>query len=112
MGKRVFVTSDKFGSGDEELGSLLMRNFIYSLARDENPPLSIAFANGGVRLTCEGSESLEDLGLLAEKGVVIRSCGTCLDFFGLTEKLAVGEVGTMPATVSAMLSDDAAVVIG
>lgn len=112
MSKRVFLISERFGRGDDELGALLMRNFIYSLARDENPPASIAFANSGVRLACEGSESLDDLRLLADKGVAIRACGTCLDYFGITDKLAVGEVGTMPATVAAMMSDDACVVIG
>jgi selenium metabolism protein YedF len=112
MGKRVFVISDRFGSGDDELGALLMRNFLYSLARDDDPPISIAFANGGVRLACEGSESLDDLRLLADKGVPVRSCGTCLDYLGLTESLAVGEVGKMPQTVSAMMSVDGAVVIG
>lgn len=112
MAKRVFILSERFGSGDDELGALLMRNFLYSLAREENTPVSVSFANGGVRLACEGSESLDDLNLLAEKGVAVRACGTCLDYFSLSEKLAVGEVGTMPATVAGMMSSDDAVVIG
>lgn len=112
MPKRLFIISDTFGSGDERLGALLMRNFIYSLARDEVAPVSVAFANAGVRLTCNGSDSLDDLTILAEKGVAIRSCGTCLDYLGLTESLAIGEVGAMPGTVSAMLSDEDVVVIG
>jgi len=106
MSKRVFITTDRIGRGDDELGRLLMRNFLYSLARDPNKPLAVMFMNEGVRLACEGSDSVDDLRLLAEDGVAIKACGTCLDFLGITDKLAVGEVGTMPETVAALMGPD------
>ena len=51
--------------------------------------------NGGAKLSVEGSDSLEDLKLLESQGVEILTCGTCLNHYGLTEKLAVGNVTNM-----------------
>lgn len=111
MAKRIMILSDRYGAGDDELGRLLMRNFLYALAREEQRPAAVMLANGGVRLACEGSESLDDLRLLAESGVVVKACGTCLDYLKFTEKLAVGEVGTMAQTVSALCGPDDVVTI-
>ena len=63
------------------------------------------FANEGVRLVCEGSDSLDDLQLLVEEGVSVKACGTCLDFLGLAEEIRVGDVGAMPAAVEALMGD-------
>ena len=106
MAKRVFITSDTIGRGDDELGAVLMKNFIYSLARNPDKPAAINLMNAGVKLACEGSTSLDDLRLLVESGVAVKACGTCLDYYHLTEKLGVGEVGTMPAAVAALVADD------
>lgn len=111
MAKRILVMSETWGNGDDELGRILMRNFFYALARNDAKPLAVLFANSGVRLTCEGSEVLDDLKLLAESGVAIKSCGTCLDFLKLTDALAIGEVGTMVEAVGAMMADPAVVTI-
>ena len=111
MPKKVLIVSETLGRGDEELGRLLMKSFIYSLARDPERPAAVMLANGGVRLACEGSESLDDLRLLVEAGVAVKSCGTCLDYYGLTGSLEVGEVGTMQATVAAVLGEDPFVTI-
>lgn len=106
MGRRVFIITDRIGRGDDELGAALMRNFVYSLARNAEKPSAVMLMNGGVRLACEGSDVLDDLRILAEEGVAIKVCGTCLDFLKLTDKLAVGEVGTMPGAVEALIADD------
>lgn len=106
MPKRVFITTDILGRGDDGLGGALMKSFLYTLARQEVPPGAVMLMNGGVRLVCTGSGSLDDLALLAEKGVPVTACGTCLDFFGLRERLEVGEVGTMPNSVAALMADD------
>lgn len=111
MAKRVLVATDSVGSGSEELGRILMKNFIYSLARAEQSPECVMLMNGGVRLACTGSESLDSLKLMAENGVTIKVCGTCLDFLGLKDTLEVGEVGTMPDAVAALLGDDQVVTI-
>jgi intracellular sulfur oxidation DsrE/DsrF family protein len=67
--------------------------------------------NEGVRLVCEGSDSLDDLRILTEKGVAVKACGTCLDFLGLKDRLAVGDVGAMPDSVAALLGADDVVTI-
>ena len=78
------LSSDQMGKG-----------FVYALAQLEEPPKTVLLYNGGARLSCEGSASLEDLKELKERGTEILTCGTCLNHYGLTEKLAVGEVTNM-----------------
>lgn len=91
----VGIGSDKMGEGAEELGQKLMGSFLYSLTEQDELPVAIVFFNGGVKLTVEGSSVLEDLKTLEEKGVEILSCGLCLNYYGLTEKLNVGSVTNM-----------------
>ena len=111
MAKHVLVPTDRLGRGDDELGRVLMRNFFYSLARNAEMPSAVTFMNEGVRLACEGSDSLDDLRLAVEQGVTVSACGTCLDYLGLTDSLAVGEVGSMPASVEGLLGAEAVVTI-
>ncbi len=106
MAKRVLIISDRIGRGDDELGRVLMKNFLYSLARNAERPAAVMLMNDGVRLACTGSESLDDLQLLGEAGVAVKVCGTCLDFLGIKDELAVGTVGTMPDSVAALVADD------
>lgn len=89
------ISADHMGEGNNELGAALLKGFIFALTMQESKPKTILFYNGGAHLTCEGSDSLEDLKLLEEQGVEILTCGTCLNFYGLTEKLAVGSVTNM-----------------
>ncbi|MDO8963680.1 MAG: sulfurtransferase-like selenium metabolism protein YedF [Coriobacteriia bacterium] len=111
MAKTFWIITDRLGSGDEELGRVLMRNLIHSLARTEAVPARVMFMNGGVRLVCEGSEVLDDVRLLAEKGVVVKACGTCLDYLGLKDALAVGEVGDMAGSVGVLAGDSDVVTV-
>ena len=91
----IAFASDTMGKGSEELGKILIKSFVYTLTEATPFPSTLIFYNGGVNLTCEGSEVLEDLKKLEEEGVEIISCGTCLDFFGIGDKLQVGEVSNM-----------------
>jgi selenium metabolism protein YedF len=111
MSKRVFIVTDRIGRGNDELGAVLMKNFLYSIARNEARPKAVMLMNEGVRLACEGSTSLDDLALLVSNGVPVKACGTCLDFLGLSEKLVVGEIGAMPASVEALLGEDSVLTI-
>lgn len=96
QGKTVaFVSSDAMGNGSDELGRLLMKNFLFTLTELETVPDVLLFVNAGVKLTTEGSESLEALEKIACMGADIASCGLCLDFFHLKEKLAVGRATNM-----------------
>lgn len=91
----IQVSSDAMGSGSDELGRNLMKAFIYAVTQQDELPATMLFYNGGAHLTCEGSPALDDLKALAEQGVEILTCGTCLNHYGIADKLAVGEVTNM-----------------
>lgn len=93
--KVVVIRSSVMGEGDPELGKVLIKGFLYALSQQEDLPETMLFYNGGAHLTCEGSASLDDLKELELRGVRILTCGTCLNFYGLSEKLKVGEVTNM-----------------
>lgn len=95
----VAVDTDAMGRGSDELGKVLLKGFLYAVSQLPEPPETMLFYNGGARLTCQGSESLEDLKALEVRGVEILTCGTCLNHYGLTDKLAVGGVTNMYAIV-------------
>lgn len=98
----ILFDKDKLGEGSEELGSILIKGYIYTLTESIPFPSALLFLNSGVNLTVEGSPVLEDLKKLESEGVEILSCGTCLDFFGLKEKLEVGEITNMYTIVEKM----------
>ena len=102
----VAVSSAQMGEGSEELGKTLMKGFIYALSQQDELPSTILFYNGGANITCEGSVSLEDLKSMEAQGVEILTCGTCLNFYGLSEKLAVGEVTNMYDIVEQLVKAD------
>ena len=91
----IAIGSDKMGTGGEELGKVLMKSFIYTVKETEPYPESIVLYNSGVNLTCEGSPVLDDLKALSENGVDIQSCGTCLDYYNIKDKLQVGGISNM-----------------
>jgi len=91
----VAISSNKMGEGDEVLGKILIKGFVYALTQLEKLPKTIIMYNSGAFLSIEGSESLEDLINLQQQGVEILTCGTCLNHYGLAEKLGVGEVTNM-----------------
>lgn len=91
----IQVSSDAMGAGSDELGRSLMKAFIYAVTQQDELPRTMLFYNGGAHLTCEGSPCLDDLRALAEQGVEILTCGTCLNHYGIADKLAVGEVTNM-----------------
>jgi selenium metabolism protein YedF len=100
------ISSQFLGAGDDALGAILMRAFLKTLLEMENKPNLIIFINSGVKLTSEGSEVLDSLRALAAGGVEILSCGTCLDFYKLKEKLQVGIVSNMFDIARSLLDAD------
>ena len=84
----VVISADHMGEGDDELGRILLKGFLFALTQQEKLPSTLLFYNGGARVTCEGSPSLEDLKNLAALGVEILTCGTCLSHYGLTDRKA------------------------
>ena len=90
-----FVGSETLGQGSAELGQVLTKSFFYALTQTKPYPAAMVFLNSGVQLTAEGSEVVEHIQLLENAGVEILSCGTCLDYFGLKDKLLVGSISNM-----------------
>lgn len=102
----VGIGSDKMGVGSEELGKQLLKGFIFAQTQLETLPDKIIFYNSGAKMTSEGSASLEDLKKLEAAGVEIMTCGTCLNHYGLTEKLMIGSVTNMYAIAEAFAKAD------
>jgi selenium metabolism protein YedF len=98
----IVISSDTMGRGNDELGTLLMKGFIHALLETSPLPDNIIFLNTGVKLTVQGSEILEDLRTLVQKGVNILVCGTCLGFFEIKDLLAAGVVSNMYDIVETM----------
>jgi len=98
----VVVRSDRMGCGNDALGKVLIKGFIYAVTQLDTLPKKMLFYNGGATLTIEGSEVLEDLKSLEAQGVEILTCGTCLDYYEVKDKLAVGSVTNMYSIVEAM----------
>ncbi len=99
----VFLGGDTIGRGPEELGSILMRTFIHTLVETTPCPEVLVFMNSGVRLVAEGSPVLDDLRALAGRGVQLLACGTCLGYFELKDKVAVGTVSNMYTIAETLL---------
>ena len=103
-GMLVVLSGCTMGSGDEKLGKALMKAFVFALTKQDVLPETILCYNTGAYLTTDGADTLEDLKLLESEGVTVLTCGTCLDFYGLKEKLAVGGVTNMYDIVERMES--------
>lgn len=103
-GMLVVLSANTMGDGEEKLGKALMKAFVFALTKQDTLPETILCYNTGAYLTTEGADTLEDLKLLESQGVTILTCGTCLDFYGLKEKLAVGGVTNMYDIVERMES--------
>lgn len=100
--KCIYISSDRMGLGNDELGQVLIKGFIYTLTETKPYPKQILLVNGGVKLSAENEATIENLKILEEAGVEILSCGTCLDYYGLKENLQVGTVTNMYTIVESM----------
>jgi selenium metabolism protein YedF len=94
-GPVVLITADSMGRGAEELGRMLIKGFVFSLTQLNPLPEAVIFLNSGARLTTEGANTVPDLKTLEEKGTGIYTCGTCANYYKLTEALAVGSIVDM-----------------
>jgi selenium metabolism protein YedF len=102
----VLVASDSLGRGDAELGQVLVRGFLHTLNEVEPLPATLVFINSGVKLVTEGSAVLDDLRALCDKGVEVLACGTCLNYYALTDRVAVGQVSNMYSIAEGLLRAD------
>lgn len=107
----ILIGSDILGTGDRTLGQILMKTYLKTLAEICPLPETIIFLNSGVNLSVEGSEALEALRRLEEMGVEILSCGTCLDYYGVKDNLAVGQVSNMYTIAEKMNNGENTIVL-
>ena len=107
MAKKVFlIQSEGLGGGEDQLGGLLMANFLRLLGESKEKPGTLIFWNTGVRLVCEGSKVLDHVKRLEDQGVEILACTTCLEYFDLVNKLKVGKSTTMIKSIQSILNSD------
>ncbi len=104
QGTTFLLASDSVGRGAEELGHTLMKMFLNALADAPQPPARLLLMNAGVKLASEGADSVSALKNLECLGTEILVCGTCLDYYHLREKMAVGTVSNMQEISEAMAS--------
>jgi selenium metabolism protein YedF len=98
----VFLTRETLGRGDDGLGGKLMANFLKTLPELGGDLWRVVLVNGAVKLAVTDSPHLEALRALESQGVSILVCGTCLEFFGLLEKRAVGQTTNMLDVVTSL----------
>lgn len=98
----VAIGRNSMGEGSQELGQILIKGFIFALRELVPPPTHVLFFNSGAYLTGSDSNCLEDLCALEAAGTIILTCGTCTNYFEITEKLGVGEIANMYGIVTAM----------
>lgn len=108
----VVIGSEYLGQGEPELGSVLMKSYLYALSEHEPYPKAILLMNSGVKLSTVNEAALQSLLKLQEMGTEIMSCGTCLDYYELNPLLKVGEVTNMYTIVEYMSESGNTVVIG
>jgi selenium metabolism protein YedF len=102
----LVVSTDKLGSGDDKLGDMLMKSYIFALSEADTIPDDLLFINGGVKLTIDTSPVLDSLKKLVERGANVLVCGACLDFYNVKDNLSIGEITNMYTIVELMNSAD------
>ena len=102
----LLISSDQMGRGEAELGAILIRTFFHTLTESQPLPQTIIFYNSGVKLVVEDSPILDNLRALEAKGIELLACGTCLGYYNLKERIAVGSISNMYAIAETLLSAD------
>ena len=98
----IYVSSEFMGRGDDKLGAVLMAAFLDTLSHFNDLLSHAIFVNGGVRLAVEGSPVLEQIRQIEQLGAEVLVCGTCLNHFGIKDKLVVGCVSNMYSIIETL----------
>ena len=102
----IQLIHDGMGDADADLQHTLMRKYLVLLQQNNSLPGAICFYTSGVKMVVEGSPVLDVLQALESQGVRLIVCKTCLDYYGLLEKVRVGIVGGMPDIIAAQMLAD------
>ena len=98
----MLVGADGLGRGDEDLGRLLIHRFLHELGVADSKPEAMLFINSGVKLVADDSPALGQIKRLEELGTEVLACSTCLDRFGLMDRIAAGGRTDMGQIVSTL----------
>lgn len=101
-----FISSDKMGNQDPELGKRLMAGFFRKLYEAEQKPSKVLLVESGVKLLLPEFDAFGVLRELEDEGVQFLACVTCLEYYGITEKIGLGQVSNMPTIIQAMHEAD------
>lgn len=93
--KVIFLTTDSMGNGDRELGTQLLETYFTLVKQQEPLPAAVFCVNRGVLALTEQSFASLHLQELAAQGVPVLACGTCVDYYGIRDSLAAGEISSM-----------------
>jgi intracellular sulfur oxidation DsrE/DsrF family protein len=99
----ILFTSNGMGKGPEDLQLTLAGKYLSLLLQNETQPAAICFYTEGVKLVVDGSPVVEQLQEMENRGVRLIVCSTCLNYFGLTDKMKVGIVGGMADILEAQV---------
>jgi len=111
MGKILVINSEGMGQGENKLTTLLMENFLRTLISSAKKPEYMIFYASGVKLVCAGSHYLEVLVSLENLGINILSCSTCLNYYGIADKVKVGKKSNMHEIVEVLLKSKETITI-
>jgi len=102
----VYINSENMGAGDDGLGGLLMGTFLSTLEDFAREVSHILLVNAGVKMVCTGSDKLETMQALADSGIEILSCTTCLNHYRLQDKVGAGSKSTMFSILEVLTGTD------
>ena len=105
-GRVAVIPSEFMGSGDDELGAVLMKGFVFALTQLDELPETVLMYNGGVKLAATPGKALDSLKALENAGTDVLVCGTCLDFYGLLEAKQAGQTTNMLDVVTSLALAD------
>ena len=110
----LLVTREGLGQvdpADRPFGLEMFDRFLHALESQAVKPQAICFYTDGVKLVCHGSPALLGLRILHGQGVRVVACRTCLEHYGLSDKVAVGEVGGMNDIAGLVTQADSVVTV-
>lgn len=111
MKKTILITSEFLGKGDDGLGATLMGSFLRKLCTADVLPEEIIFYNSAVKLLAEGSAVLDAVEMLAQKGVDITACGSCVNYYKLNKLIDPVQIGDMAGIIAELMDSDSVVTV-
>ena len=108
----ILFASDTLGAESDGLGEVLIKAYLGTIAKADEPPATVALMNAGVKLALPESSTFDTLREIEARGTKILVCGTCTNHFGITDKIKVGVISNMFEIAGSLMSADKTIVHG